>query len=505
MKTINYLLLSAVLFVAAACSRSGNELLQVIPEHPAYVVKVDMASIIADNGLTDDDGKFILSPELVKILDEHQHSFATRVIKSLPASGIDFKSEAYLFSASSEFHSEFLATLSDSGAARKWVCSLSNENSMQSDKELDYVLNGNMFYAISGDILFVGAAKTSSNIAKLTAAVASMLNGDGNKLIDNKPVVDALDADGNITAYLAVAEVCRNTRSMGALQRMTIGGMSLSQLLSGMEIDALAMNMHLGKRLDVEAKVVAKPNSAYKMMFGSLISKPSADFLKLIPASMTTKLSVSLKGKNMLNIPAIKQIISSAKAFPIIRDFDLQKIISTIDGPVAVGVSLDPDFIDEYNVVVVMASVDADAVISELNKVAAKYGKHPQSDGNESIYEYFNQRITVGVADNRYVYFKLNTDDIDSTPVADASLVELFGKSPIGLDVTAEGYDIMLGFESSEKMSCHLSGLDSGDRPVLFTIVNELCKIDTTKHIDEDFGDDSDFGTAKPIDGFSTF
>lgn len=502
MKSIKYLFSAAILLFLAACSNSGDELLRVIPEHPSMVVKINMASICQSNNLLSDDGNITIPSRLNEVLGEYGNSFSSRVIKSLPASGIDFAECAYLFSASPEFSSEFIATLRDSGAAKKWICNLCNENSMQSAKGFDYIFNDGTFYAIDGDVLFIGAAKSSSNIAKLTDAVAVMMKRDGKRLADNPTITDALKGDADATAYLAVSSLCKQS----ALKRLNFSGLSLTDILSGMEIDALALNVNLAESLNADARVIAKPTSAYKMMFGSLISKPSADFLKVMPASMSTMFSASLRGNVLLQMQPVSTLLASARAFPIIRDFDFTKIINTIDGPVAIGVSLDPDFIDEYNVVVAIASTDTDAVIAELNRVASKYGKHPQSMGNENVYEYFNQRITVGVLDSHYVYFKLNTDDIDSTPVADDELKQLFAKSPICLNVTADGFNVALAFESSEKISCKVQS--PGENPsALLTLVSALCRLESSSHTyDDDFSTDGDdFGGAAPIDEMTSF
>ena len=45
MKSIKYLLSAVILLFLAACSKSDDELLRVIPEHPSMVVKINMASI----------------------------------------------------------------------------------------------------------------------------------------------------------------------------------------------------------------------------------------------------------------------------------------------------------------------------------------------------------------------------------------------------------------------------------------------------------------------------
>ena len=127
--------------------------------------------------------------------------------------------------------------------------------------------------------------------------------------------------------------------------------------------------------------------------------------------------------------------------------------------------------------------------------------------GNENVYEYFNQRITVGVLNNRYVYFKLNTDDIDSTPVADDELKQLFAKSPICLNVTADGFNVALAFESSEKISCKVNTL--GENPsALLTLVTGLCRLESSSHTYDDEGfstDGDDFGGAAPIDEMTSF
>ena len=498
MKTIKYLMIAIAALVMTACSKSGEELLKVIPEHPSMVVRVNLESLCTNHNLCNEDGKFVVPQDLGAVLDAHRSSYFARIAKSLPASGIDFASHAYIFSASPEFEVEMIALLSDEGSAEKWVCNMCNENSMQSDKGIEYLFHDGVLYAIDNGILFIGAATSSSNIAKLTETVSGMMKCEGKTLADNGTILKALEGDADATAYLAVQPLCKHS----ATKHLKVAGISVANVLSGMEIDALAMSINLDKTLDMTARVIAKPTSAYKMMFGSLVSKPSADFLKIMPASLSTLLSVSVRGNVLLQMQPVANLIGTARAFPIIRDFDFKKIITTIDGPVAIGVSLDPDFIDEYNVVVAMASTDTGAVIEQLNSVAAKYGKHPQKVGNESVYEYFNQRITVGVLDNRFVYFKVNTDDIDNTPVADEDVHRLFAESPIGASLTAEGYHVALAFESSEKIACSVQPL--GDDATMFvTLIEALCGIDTTRHIDEDY--DSDFGVAAPIDEMTSF
>ena len=500
MKTISYIMLATLLLVAVACGNKSDRLQELIPERPSMVVRMDLARICASNGMSGEGGELTLPAEVRTMLEEQAHSYVARVVKTLPASGIDFTKSAYIYSASTELEVEMLAPLSDAGAAEKWVCGLCNETGMQSAKGIDYVTDGRVIYAIKGDVLLVGVAKSGSNIARLTEAVAATMNRSGKSLADNKAIGEILAGEGDAVGYFAVPALLKQPQ----LKRMSLGGLPVIDVLGGMEIDALAVTMNTGKTLDVEARVMAKPTAAYKVAFGSVVSKPSAEVLAVMPASMEIILSASLRGNVLLQMQPVRSLMVVGRQFPIIRDFDFDKILNTIDGPVAVGVSTDSDFIDSYNVVVAMATTDTGAVIGELDRVAAKYGKPAQQAGGERIYEYFNQRITVGVHGNRYVYFKINTEDIDNTPVSDGELRRLFAESPVCATVRGEGMEVAFALESSEKIKCKVKTAD-GEPSMLPVLLEGLCGMDTNRAIDDDdFGDDS-YGGAVPIDEMTGF
>lgn len=499
MKAINYIILSALLLLAVSCGNKSERLQHLIDEHPSMVVRIDMARLCAGNNLTNEDGVMTLPVDMRELLDEQRHSYLARVMKTLPASGIDHGKSAYIYSASPEFNVEILAPLRDAGAAEKWVCSLCNENGMQSAKGIDYVTDGSVIYAIEDDVLFVGVAKSGSNIAHLTEAVAATMNRSGKSLADNKAITETLAVEGDAVGYFAVPALLKQPQ----LRRMNFGGVPVMDVLGGMEVEALAVTVNLSKTLDMEARVIAKPTAAYKMAFGSVVSKPSADVLDIMPASLGTVLSVSLRGNVVMQMQPVRSLVAMGRQLPIVRDFDFEKIVNTIDGPVAVGVSNDRDFIDSYNVVVAMASTNTDAVIGELDRVAEKYGKHAQQVGNERVYEYFNQRITVGVHGGRYVYFEINTEDIDDTPVGDGELRKMFAESPICASLKGEELAVMLAFESSDKIVCRASATED-DETVLLKLLKELCRVEATKGMADDYGDDS-YGGAMPIDELTGF
>ena len=507
MRNIFFVIAVSVMLILSSCSDRSDKLTALIPENPAYIAKIDVSGIAQKCGLTSEEGNFAITDELNGILSENEKSFVSRVLRTLPSSGLRFTGDAYLFGGSQDFLTEFIIETDDADATRNWLCRLTNESAMKCENGIDYIFDDDVLYALHNDVLIVGVAAGRNDAGKLTASLKAAFEGKGKNVSSNATIMNALDKDADVELYMAVSAL-KGGNSARRMKSVAIAGMPISDIIAGLDMKAVSATVNFDKTADLEAEVTADATSAYKMMFGSVVSKPSAEFLQLIPSSMETVISLSVKGGSLLNIPALGNLLVMAKTMPIIRDFDFKKIISTIDGPVAVGISRDANFIDEYNVVVAVASIDTDALISELDRVAAKYGKQPQHIDGEKVYEYFNQRITVGVKNRRYVYFKLNNYQNDTEFMnGDAGAVELFGKSPIGVGLHLDGYNALIGFSSADKFSCHF-GTDSQDSNVLLSIIRLMCKAkplrDFSGYSDDDDSDD-DFGAAMPIDGFTEF
>ena len=507
MKKTNLLLAAAIMLIVAACSQRTDKLTGLIPEKSAFVAKFNIESIITKGNLADEKGNFRLSPEIGAILDDNGKSFVSRVVKTLPSSGLKFSGNAYLFGGIADFQSSFVAEVADAADARKWLCALTNEVEMKEIEGVSYIFDDNILYVVHDDVMFIGFAGRGKDAARLVASVKAAFERKERSIESNELAQSALDKEADVAAYVAVGEISKNIRKMSAIGGMSIGGMPVADILAGMEVKALSVAVSLGSDCEIEADVVADATSAYKMMFSSVVAKPSAEFLGIMPSSMENVLSLSLRGADLLRIPAFNNLLMMTKSVPIVRNINFSKLIATIDGPVAVGWSRDANFVDEYNVVVAVASTDPDAVIYELNDVAMQYGKVPQRIDGENVYEYFNQRITVGVSGGRYVYFKLNNyqsyrDFMD----ADTAKVALFGKSPIGLSMQGSGCDVTVGFNSADRISCRFRA-DGADANIVESIIRLMCSVEPSRDFaDDDFDDyGDDFGSATPIDGFSAF
>lgn len=503
---INLILVIACLWLASSCSKSSEELEKLIPENSSWVARVNVNEVLTKGNLTDKDGKFKIPDNLSKII-AGSDTFSKRVISSLPSSGLNFDGNIFVFGGMKSFSAELLAQIDDVDVTEAWICKLTAENSMVQDGDYRYLLSRGSLYVIYSDILFIGnTAKT--DVRELMSEVKKMLENSGKSIADNKNAKEIIDRDTDVAIYVSMPELNKDIQG-GGKARAFISRYPMLNVLIEMDLKALAVTLDFDKDLKINVEVLSDNNSGYSILYSTMFSTPTADFLDVIPASMETVFSISLKGKQLLEVGEFNKLLSSTAAIPIIKELDLKRLISTIDGPVAVAISNDVDFVNEYNYVVVIASREPSVILADINRVAHRYGQQPQMSGNEYIYDYYNQKIAIGIKDNKYVYFKvLNIQPNSENMASNKSLKDLLSKSKIGLYVKSrttvgDEFELCIGSSSASKISGQFKAQNSNDKNIITSIIALICTAKPSSSFDEDDDFDLQYGGFKPIDKMS--
>ena len=500
-KYINLFLIAMCLCLAASCSKSGDELEKFIPQKSSWVAKINTSEILTKGKWLDQDGNISIPDKLKSSLDGND-TFAKRVIMSLPSSGLNFDSNIYLFCGLKSFSAEMLAQIDDAGKTEKWICQLTAESSMKQNGDYKYLLSKNSLYVIHGDVLFIGNSAKSDE-KSLVDEVAKIFDNAGKSIADNKDAAEIINRDTDASIYVSMTEINSN----GTL-RPYIAKFPMLSMLSELDLKALAMTVDFDKEMKLNVEVKSDNNSGYSVLYSTMLAEPSADFLDVIPASMESVFSISLNGKQLLNISEFKKMLSSTATMPIIKDLDLERHISTINGPVAIAISKDADFVNEYNYVVVIASSNPNAILDDISRVAKHYGNQPQKAGNEYIFDYYNQKITIGIKDNRYIFFKvLNTQQNAENMAASKPVKDLLSKSKICFyqkSSTAVGpFELEIGSDSASKITASIR-TGSNAENIITSIMSLICTAKPSSALDG-FDEESaiEYGGFKPIDSLS--
>lgn len=515
-KKLYFVALACVALLTTACGNKSN-IEDLVPADAAWVVRVDTKSVLTKATLMDDKGVVTLSNQMKDAIADCEGKFK-RIVETLPTSGLDFGRDWYLFNSSTVFAAEALLPVADDGAVERWVAVLTSGGGMNSYDGYRYVYDDQMLYVLNGGILYMGSTVRRDEEKALNAAIEIFKSQGKTSIYKNEEAKSALSAKADVALYAdvkALGDIASRWKSY------TIMGISPISLISELGIKSVNVAMSFDSYLDITADIVAGDGSVYSVLCSQLLAEPDERFLEIIPEDMEKVLMFSLNGKNLVKIEQIKQLISLKSTMPIIRDVDFKKIISTINGPVAIGVSADANFINEYNYVVSIATDDQQAILDEISRVAAKYGQRPRPNAaGETTYNYFNQRFTVGTHGSDYVYFKVLSAPVSNRGMSgNDGLATLMSRSKIGgywrIGAGGKECELLLGGLSGSKFLAQLKdiGLEndgsiadgvqvSGN--ILPSLIAILCQPEEHRGF-ESYDLDEEYGGFEPIDEMVEF
>lgn len=502
MKKINILVSILCILFVCSCSNSVDKLEKLIPENTAWIVKINLDKVLTKSGFVDKDGN-VKIPESLNNSLSNTDTFAKRIISSLPSSGIKFDESAFLFNSGNGFDIEILAFIDDSKATKQWICKLTAESIVKQSGNYQYIYEDNVLYMINDNVLLIGIASKKNEKDALSYANA-LFSNTGKSIVDNKQACEVLNKDADATAYV----IMNNAKNGSRINKLIAQYPALS-ILTETDIQALSMTMNFDKDLSFDIDIATGNNSAYSIIYSTMLCQPSADFLEIIPETINTVFAVSIKGNNLLSINEFRKLLDSTGKMPIIRDLDLPKLISTIDGPAAIGISADADFVNEYNYVAVVSSNDPEAILNDINRVTRNYGQYPQKNSTgDFIYNYYNQKIAIGISKNKYVYFKvMNYPHNGGYLNENTDLANLFKKSKIGFYTQFESqnqnFELSIGSTSASKIEGKLFASGNIENNIINSLIQLICEFEPKGEFEDMDNTDIEYGGFEPIDEMS--
>lgn len=487
MKIVRLIAFSLVFSLLVSCSDKNKELLKVIPGDAVGVASIDLPGIMKKSGMINDDDQFKMPPELQKIVDDNDASGLCQMLNDLPVMGLDPECKVYTFFTLKTFASVTLFALDKEENARK-VIERRTGKDFAKVNDLDCISVGDDFYAISDGILFKGRVNVSQEEKKLAAAAAKMLGRNAASIVDKPSVMEVIDAENDVNAYLhldAIKNMSRRSKTYRELSQK----MPLVDIFVESDIDSYVASLNFNDATaDLDVKIKVDNNSDYISLLDRTLCAPGAEFLKAIPESMEYIMAMSVKGGNFVKLPQMSKMIAAFKKVPMMGRLDIESMLTSIDGPVAAGMAYDEN-LDDWNTVIVARSTDPDAVLNTVSRFALTVGQKPEIYDGEYIYEYENKMIKLGVVDG-IVYMKmLNYEQTEGYAYDNKALRDFFAKSPIGLYVRAKdaksGGSISIGLQDKTTIKGTFKPSVKGANTVV-AFLQTMCSIKPAKDYEDD-------------------
>lgn len=490
-----------LLLVVTACGNMNESLEHMIPADATGVVCFDMPQILKESQLLSGD-KISIPASLQTVVDDNDDALLCKALTDLPVLGLDTRSKAYAFFTLKTFGRVLLLPLADEDAARKTIAQRAGSDFAQVEG-IDCIYVEDNFYAIARNTLLVGAVNVPVEREKAARAAATILQAKARNITDVPEVLQCIHGDAAVNAFFKMdgvrALLKRSSTYNDIAQRMP-----LVEVFTQSDIKALTCAVSLERdSVTVNTQFIVDENSDYMKLINSTTGAPDAEFLNVMPSSMEYIMGMSVKGKQFVQLAQIRQLLKAFARLPYIGRLDLAQMLSTIDGPVAVGLARDPNLEGEWNAVIAARCSAPGQVVNTIGKFAMAMGQAPELYDNEYVYQYDNKMIRVGAAGKVFYLKMLNYEQTEANAGDDERLRTLFAASPFAMSVRTGAAGGHLTYGLADMINGHGTYTPaSADVPATLSLLQMLCGIKPAGAFDDMLNDDSEVAIDAAIDGF---
>ena len=303
-------LLACVLLAVVSCTKNGD-LLTMVPDDSALVVKINTHEVLAKAGISADNGPIAVPEEIVV-------PFQTEV------KGIDADAASYLFADASLEKAYCLFGLRDADEFAQSLAEASFVETLIGDVKV-YELDGKVF-GIYGDKCIAGTDDNA--IAKLFEA------GNKQKSI-SKDMSEALSGNDDMTVFTEGKVADRLLRNVvGARYGNMMGGIVSANgyVVShvNFEKESVVVDVDLSH---AESEPMRMLESVLEPMHGGKV-------LSMLPDGSTVSFGIGLNGEKLLKLPIMSVLSMAGMGNEEVKQ-KLNEALATIKGDVAVGLVYD--------------------------------------------------------------------------------------------------------------------------------------------------------------------
>lgn len=331
-------LVMLVMFLAS-CSKKVDYV-GVIPANAPLVVSLDLKSLAEKSGLNDNESaKTKLTDALKSGLNAEALQYMEKVMKDPSESGISLSDKVYIFTTDAMEYQGLVAKVEDLDKL-KATFKLLEDQQISMPLE-DTGVNGYQLTFLNEKdvacfnestlLILIGKSVFSSESTEETAKTLIAQTAE-QSIASNKGFVQMNNKKGDIAAYVTM-DVFPQDYAL----------MAKKSLPEGLDLKDVGMvgtlNFEKGK---ISLEVESTENELLKDMnkqYENVYSKMNSDFMDCFPTSSLLYMGMNMDGKKLSELLASNKEFQQALEKAKIGDVDLMKIISSIDGEVAYGIS----------------------------------------------------------------------------------------------------------------------------------------------------------------------
>ncbi len=490
-----------VALVLSGCSKGNSRMLGMIPEDATAVIAIDVETILSEGGMLK-GGKAVIPDRLKTAIEANEESGLGNLLKMLPRMGLDLESNIYVFFTNKTFRYVLLAMIDDEEAVKKLI---ERETGLTFKKmhDRDFMHYLDYAFVIDDGVLFYGRANRSTADNVMGDAAISILNKNATSIDGHEDVMACLEADAEVNAWLNMKGITAALKSVPAVSDAMRRSPGL-MLLTDVDIDAIGLHLKLDKEsAKLTAEVKAGETSDYVRLLETTLTKADNSFLKAIPSSMQYVMAASVNGAAVANMEQVKAGLKQLATYPQLEELDVQSMIASIDGPLAIALSPsymagdnEDVFAGDWNVTIAAKSKDAEGVIGQIKQFASSMGQPDYFKNGSHVYNYGGKPLLVGAVDDIVYLTRLDHELLEGNYYDDfPDCKDRFGQSALGIYVQNKVNDYSSFFNFGMSSPTKGDGLfytaDENDNVVL-ALLSILTSIKFPNHDEDDFVSDYD-------------
>ena len=441
------------MLLLASCGSVNDNLEKMIPHDALGVVSVNLPDILGKAGISH-DGRLELPEALRPIVDQNDASPLCTLLTDLPYLGLNTDARAFAYFTDKTFGRVILCSLNDEEAARKTIARRIGAD-FQQVEGIDCIYREDNLYVVADKVLLIATVNRAMEVNKAALQAAIILNKQRKSIQDNSQVKQVVDADADINAYLQQGGL-KLILTKSKTYREIAQKLPLVEIFTESDIKAYECHLSLAEdRADITTRIIADEGSDYNKLLEATMAPADATFLKAIPNSMDYIITMSVKGNNFVKLQQIQQLVAMFKRLPYIGRIDLESILASIDGPIAVGLARDPHLEGEWNAVLAAKTTNPDMILGQISTFATSMGQAPEIYDGEYVYQYENKMIKLGVIDGVLYLKMLDYEQTEGYAYELEAVRKVFETSNIGLYVNPQ---VTQGGTLTYGMTDHYSG-----------------------------------------------
>ena len=488
MKFLRYGIFAAIVAIMASCSNRGEHLDKLISDDVAGVISINMANVIEKSTIKQGDN-LALPEQLATVIRGNDEQLIGQMVKSIPLMGIEIKDKAYLFFPNDMMQYAVLISLNDADKARAHVTHRTGAQFADVDG-VEMVVSDMTVWCVDDDVLLMGKLRHNTDEKKVAKWLRGVLSHEGACVSDVPGAKAALQSESEIAGYIDMPRFSKLIRGNMVFGKL-VADYPILSLLVDSDVRAFTFDMAFnGNKGTINANLDMDENGEFATLLNTLLRQPSADFLQAIPNTMPVVMNLSVNGKALAVLPQVQTMIRMVNQMPFLGNLDVNAIVSSISGPVAVGVASDPYFEDEYNYVFCAQSTDPQGVVQLISQFASRLGQDPEIVDGEHIYAYANKQVRLGVIGNLVYAKMLNYEQTEPNCNTDEAMCKFFAETPMGVysRFSSEGVNSVLniGMKADGSFTGEFVTAEKGNAMLQFLCL--LCSIKPVSSYDYDGG-----------------